>query len=268
MNLSFTTGRAQYAYSAPVKNERQHNENAPCLFSCLETESNEPPPPAQILGVKRRGAKGVSATVEVEMALEAERGKDSRFWRLALKTYYSDGGVNSQVARSTEALARNPELTVPTLSPRDGWSPIAGFQVEMTVNFADVTLMMTYEEFVMPRPDDDKHQRVTELIEIRPRVVILDARPAGEPSSTQRFIEVKWDACAPDPAMISRFDICLDVAHADGLTRRVRQCVDAKSRRALIGVEPHGAAIARIGVGLSATVAWSGSSATAAFEYF
>jgi hypothetical protein len=68
--------------------------------------------------------------------------------------------------------------------------------------------------------------------------------------------------------MIGRFDICLDVAHADGLTHRVRRSVDAKFRRALIGVTPHSAAITSIGVGLSATIDWSGSSAIVAFEYF
>jgi hypothetical protein len=66
--------------------------------------------------------------------------------------------------------------------------------------------------------------------------------------------------------MISRFDICIDVAHADGLTRRGLQSVDAKFRRALIGIVPHGAAVACIGVGLSATVAWFGSSANVADE--
>lgn len=205
--------------------------------------------------------------VEVELALRAAWGA-SRNWRLALKAYYADGAVNSQVIKSTEALTHNPLLTVPALSTRDGRSPIAGFQAEMTVNFADVTSMMTYEEFAMPRPDYEEHQRVTEPIDIRPRVVVLDARTVGDVSLTERFIEVKWDACAPDLAPINRFDICLDVAHADGLTRRARKSVDAKSRRTLIAVESHSAAVASIGVGLSATVVWVGSSTNAVIEAF
>ena len=220
-------------------------------------------PPAQILGVKRRDASGPSALVEVEMALRAAVDEASSYWRLALKSYYADGAVSSIVVRSTEDLTLNPVLCVPALSTRDRRSPIEGFQAEMIVNFANTLSMMKYEEFAMPRPDDDIYQRVTMPIEIRPHVIILDARPAGE-----RFIEVKWDACAPPSAIINRFDICLNVARADGSARRARQSMSAKTRRTLISVEPHSAAISSLGVGLSATVAWFGSSANDVDEAF
>jgi hypothetical protein len=252
-----------------VKNERQHSGNTPCLSSHFEEEPLDAGSPlAQIIGVKRRGVKGTSADVEVELALEPARGRASRYWRLALKADYADGAVNSQIITSTEALTRNPLVTVPALSTRDRRSSIVGFRAYMTVNFAEVTSIMRYEEFAMPRPEDDIHQRVTEPIEIRPHVVILDTRPVGDASLRERFIEVKWGACAPVPAMIERFDICLDVAHADGLTHRARKSVDARCRRTLIAVAPHSATIASVGVGLSATVAWYGSSAKDVDEAF
>jgi hypothetical protein len=262
----FYNWRENSAYSAPVKNETQHNENARCSSCSLDADSldagrHETPAAAQILGVKRRGVNGTSAAVEVEMALRAARGEVSNYWRLTLKSYYADGAVDSAVVRSTEALTLNPVLFIPALSTRDGRSPIAGLQAEMIVNFANALSMMKYQEFAMPRPDDDIYQRVTMPIEIRPHVIILDARPAGE-----RFIEVKWDACAPPPAIISRFDVCLSVAHTDGLMRRARQ--SAKSCRTLIGVEPHSAPVSGLGVGLSATVAWFGSSAKDVDEAF
>src|SRR5262249_36680918 len=229
LNLSFTTGRAQSAYCAPMKNERQYNENAPCSSSSyLETDCIEVvgAPPAQILGVTRRDANGPSDMVEVEMALQPAVDTASSYWRLALKSFYADGAVSSIVVRSTEALTLNPTLCVPAISTRDRRSPIEGFQAEMIVNFANALSMMKYEEFAMPRPDHDIYQRVTMPIEIRPHVIILDARPAGE-----RFIEVKWDACAPPSAIFDRFDICLNVARTDVLTSRTFQGGGAKPRR-------------------------------------
>ncbi|MGH9843626.1 MAG: hypothetical protein ACREEM_33230 [Blastocatellia bacterium] len=248
MNRTFTTGRALFPYSPPVENERQQ--------SSIRTNDT---PLAQILGVEPRGARGASTAVEVQLALPTASGEASLYWRLALRSHYTDGAVNHEVVSSTGALTHNPLLTVPARSARDGRSPIAGFQAEMTVNFAGFTSMVKYEEFAWPRPEDDLHRRVTAPLESRPHVVILDARPAGDGSPAGRLIEVKWEACAPAPATINRFDICLNVAHADGFTRRMRETVDAKFRRTLIGVEPHNAAITSLRVGLSAAVARFGS---------